>query len=132
MDRLRLVPVARGLSEFEARVVTARLGADGIVWELRGSGGIYPLGDVDVLVPDAEVDDARRLLTAAPDDPDGTDEPEVLPAGRRRWALAATLVGVGAFVALRILGSLAIGDDPVRCADRAAGLTPTTRLDCRP
>jgi hypothetical protein len=53
-------------SQFEARVVMARLGADGILTQLRGGGeGPYPLpGAVEVLVDASQADDARQLLLA--------------------------------------------------------------------
>ena len=70
MEALRLVPVARGVSDFEARILTAQLGAEGIIWELRGADAVYPLGNVDVLVPMAELDEARTVLLPAGDDAD--------------------------------------------------------------
>lgn len=58
-----MVPVARDLSDFEAKVLTARLGADGIIWQLRGIvDGMYPLGGIDVLVPTNEYEEARAVL----------------------------------------------------------------------
>ncbi|MCL4413229.1 MAG: DUF2007 domain-containing protein [Actinobacteria bacterium] len=71
-------------STFEARVLAARLGAEGILTELRGaSDGPYPLPwPVDVLVPAGELEAAREILLGdqvdaifdassppAPDDP---------------------------------------------------------------
>jgi len=51
---------------FEARVVMARLGADGILTQMRGAGdGPYPLpGPVEVLVVADQADEARELLLA--------------------------------------------------------------------
>jgi len=51
---------------FEARVVMARLGADGILTQMRpGGDGPYPLpGPVEVLVEAAQADEARQLLLA--------------------------------------------------------------------
>jgi Putative prokaryotic signal transducing protein len=53
-------------SLFEARVVMARLGADGILTQLRGGrDGPYPLpGPVEVLVIADQADEARQLLLA--------------------------------------------------------------------
>jgi hypothetical protein len=57
--------VAQDLTDFEAKVVTARLGADGILWELRGIvDSMYPLGGIDVLVPLDELEAARHCLVA--------------------------------------------------------------------
>ena len=50
-------------SPMEARVLTARLGAEGIIWEVRGSvDGPLALGPIDVLVDADEFDAARELL----------------------------------------------------------------------
>jgi hypothetical protein len=52
-------------STFHARVIAARLGADGIVTQLRGSvDGPYPIGDVSVWVDEADAACARELLLA--------------------------------------------------------------------
>ena len=52
-------------SSFQAQVIAARLGADGIVTELRGAvGGPYPIGDVAVFVSDDGLEAARELLLA--------------------------------------------------------------------
>ena len=63
-----MVPVATATSSFEARVIAARLGADGIVWQFRGSldGPLGPLpgGQVTVLVVE---DDYEAALTAKAD-----------------------------------------------------------------
>jgi hypothetical protein len=50
---------------FHARVIAARLGADGIVTELRGSvDGPYPVGDVSVWVAEDDAECASELLLA--------------------------------------------------------------------
>jgi hypothetical protein len=111
MVHLRTVP-----DVFHARVIAARLGADGIVTELRGAvGGPYPLGSVSVWVTPADQEIACELLLA--------DELEALfdevpegwePAGSRRtvllgWtarqllAAVAVVVMLGAIVAGRLL-----------------------------
>jgi hypothetical protein len=53
-------------SMFEARVIMARLGAEGILTQLRGAGdGPYPLpGTVEVLVIADQAGEARELLLA--------------------------------------------------------------------
>jgi hypothetical protein len=52
-------------SAFHARVIAARLGADGIVTQLRGNvDGPYPIGDVSVWVDEEDADCARELLLA--------------------------------------------------------------------
>jgi hypothetical protein len=62
---VRLVPVAVDCGAFEARIIAARLGAEGIVWTLRGADGVYPVGGTDVLVFEQDVDRARELLALA-------------------------------------------------------------------
>ncbi len=52
-------------SGFQARVLAARLGSEGIVTQLRGAvGGPYPVGDVLVYVDEDDVGLARQLLLA--------------------------------------------------------------------
>lgn len=48
---------------FEAQVLAARLGADGILWQLRSLvGAPYNIGGVEVLVPANQLAEARDLL----------------------------------------------------------------------
>jgi hypothetical protein len=50
---------------FQAKVVSARLGSVGIVTSLRGGvDGPYPMGDVQVLVDESDLELARQLLLA--------------------------------------------------------------------
>ena len=51
-------------STFEAHVLAARLGAAGIIWQLRGADSVYPVGTIDVLVSADDADTARELLLA--------------------------------------------------------------------
>jgi hypothetical protein len=61
-----MVPLTTVGSSFEARVVMARLGADGILTQSRGGGdATYPLpGPVQVFVVMDQADEARELLMA--------------------------------------------------------------------
>lgn len=63
-DSLRHLTTVQG--SFHGRVLAARLGAEGIVVELRGmSEGPYPLqGAVEVFVCEAQLDLAREILLA--------------------------------------------------------------------
>ena len=66
-----MVHLTTASSAFEARVRSARLGADGIVTELRGGAmdNVYPLpGEVDVYVSVDDFELARDLL-AMPEEP---------------------------------------------------------------
>ncbi len=87
-----MVRLLTTLDQFEARVLVARLGAEGILWELRGGhDGPYPMGPVHVYV---EADDLARaqdlvaLTTELPAEDDG-------PAPTLRTPLALVLVVVG-------------------------------------
>jgi hypothetical protein len=59
---VRLVTVN---SSFHARVIAARVGAEGILTELRGNlDGPYPMGDVHVYVSEEDLPSATELLMA--------------------------------------------------------------------
>ena len=46
-----------------ARILVAHLGAEGLVWQLRGNvDGPYPVGPVEVLVEEDHVELARQLV----------------------------------------------------------------------
>jgi hypothetical protein len=65
MPDLEMVPVMMAGDSFEARVIAARLGSEGIVWQLRGNvDGPYPIGEVEVLVDADDYELARALLLA--------------------------------------------------------------------
>lgn len=108
---LHMVPLVQSVTTFEARVLAARLGVEGIVWELRGGSSIYPVGWVDVLVAEADLDHARELLlldelAAVLDDAAVEDQPVGAAAGpdRSSWWFGATLVVLtGGFLLMRIL-----------------------------
>ncbi len=74
-----MVPVATVTSSFEARLLAARLGAEGVLWELRPPvDGPYPVSPVQVLVAATDEALARELLVVdpLPDDVDlEVDEP---------------------------------------------------------
>jgi hypothetical protein len=108
---LRLVPLAQGLTDFEAKVLTAQLGAEGIIWQVRGVvDSVYPLGDIDVLVPADELDVARPLVQASRSGAAGDlsiDEDErggAGPAFRGTWWFGAALIGLATtFLLMRML-----------------------------
>jgi hypothetical protein len=107
-----MMPVATAGSSFEARVIAARLGADGIVWQFRGSldGPLGPLpgGVVTVLVVEDDYEAARELLLADEIDSIETTHLGAAPAPSataRRWWIVAGLAMVIVFTLAR-LGSL--------------------------
>ena len=92
---------------FEARVLAARLGAEGIVWSLRGGhDGPLALGTVDVLVDADDYSAARDLLASDPAwdgelaAPDATPERET--TGRDLLILLVVAAGVVIFALLRM------------------------------
>ena len=89
---------------FAAKVVAARLGVEGIVWELRGGvDGPYPFGPVQVFVTEADLAEAQAVLAAvSPLDEEEADRDEVDAAGRRNRH--TVLVGAGA-ISLLALGA---------------------------
>ena len=65
MSPAPLVHVRTVPTTFHARVIAARLGAEGILTQLRGNvGGPYPIGDVSVWVAEEDADVASELLLA--------------------------------------------------------------------
>jgi len=101
---MRLVRLTTCADAFEARLVAARLGAEGVVWSLRGShDGPLSLGAVEVLVDADDLATAREIL--------GTDVEELAPedaaperetTGRDVLLAVAVLVGVALFAVARM------------------------------
>ena len=95
------MPLTRVPDSFHARVLAARLGSEGILTQLRG--GIdtpYPMGDVAVLVAEADLELARELLLvdeieSAFEEVERDERPiaRLLPP----WAVALVLLGLGLF-----------------------------------
>jgi hypothetical protein len=122
-----MVPLTTAASPIAARILAAHLGAEGIVWQLRGDvDGPYPVGPVEVLVPADDLELARELLAAEPiadpiegelaDDltngevPGTTelDSPTPGPSGSQRsrrqlWVAVVGVVLVAAFMLGRIV-----------------------------
>jgi hypothetical protein len=94
-----MVPVCRVRDQFEAQVLVARLGAAGVVAQLRGAGvdTVYPMGSIEVLVPEEELSFATELLGDVSDDP--------APTSLRRWH-TATAVAVVAMLLLTVIARL--------------------------
>jgi Putative prokaryotic signal transducing protein len=89
----RMVTVTSVTDPMTARILAARLGAEGIVWQLRGDDGVYPLGPVELMVEEGDAATARALLgEESPDDV----EWRVSSARwrRRRLVIAAVLVAL--------------------------------------
>jgi hypothetical protein len=100
-----MVPVRKVSDQFEARVLAARLGAEGIVAQLRGGGidGPYPMGLIEVLVSEGDLPAARELLLV--DDVESAfDEGRVVDEGRD--AVHAARVRL---LAITVLACLVLG-----------------------
>jgi hypothetical protein len=102
-----MVPVRKVTDQFEARVIAARLGSEGLVTQLRGGGidGPYPMGQIEVLVAEDDLETARELLLA--DDVesafDGVDRDEAPALVRPRVVALLVLVCLVATTLLRIV-----------------------------
>jgi hypothetical protein len=101
-----MVRLATVTSSFHARVIAARLGAEGIVTDLRGNiDGLYPVGDVHVYVDEVDLDEAKELLMvdeveSAFDDTD--DDPPPGGAPRELWLVVAAIFGIAAVIFTRM------------------------------
>lgn len=98
--RVQLVRLTTCADGFEARLLAARLGSEGIVWSLRGAhDGPLAIGTVDVLV---ERDDLAAAIEMLGDDSGfdlaGDDvEPERETTGRDVLLALAVLLAVALF-----------------------------------
>ena len=64
-----MVPLTTAANPLAARILAAHLGAEGIVWQLRGNvDGPYPVGPVEVLVPADDLEVARAVVASADSD----------------------------------------------------------------
>jgi hypothetical protein len=100
-----MVRLATVTSSFHARVIAARVGAEGMVTELRGNlDGPYPaMGEVHVYIAEDDLPSAQELLMAdevesAFDDPDGTRD---LPTSPALWIVVATILALAAIFFVR-------------------------------
>jgi hypothetical protein len=116
-----MIVVATVSTRFEADMLAAKLGAHGVLWEIRSRELVpvsHPIGFLDVMVPAGEEDAAREVLS--PDAlpvirPDGTtvedhrpERPPLNPTLRtlRIMLAAGLLVPVGVFLALWVADAL--------------------------
>jgi len=75
-----MVPLTTAANPLAARILAAHLGAEGIVWQLRGNvDGPYPVGPVEVLVPADDLELARAVVASAEPDPVAVADEETGP-----------------------------------------------------
>lgn len=98
-----MVRLATVTSSFHARVIAARVGAEGMVTELRGNlDGPYPMGEVHVYVAEDDLPSAQELLMADevesafenPDDSFDLPRPAL-------WIVVATILALTAVLFVR-------------------------------
>ncbi len=112
----RMVLLTTVGSSFEARVLAARLGAEGVLWELRGADGPYPIGPVHVYVAEDDADVARAVVLTVDDhcgDGAGPTRPGDLRAPLGLWLVLLAILAVAAVGLVR-----AVTMEPVRIAER--------------
>ena len=107
-----MVHLATLSSSFEAQLVAARLGAEGVLWQLQGPvGGPLPLSDVSVLVDEKDLLRAREILLL--DDLGDLGDQGVLDhaddrpserGDRRRGVAVAMVAGVVVLAITRTIG----------------------------
>ncbi len=102
----------------EARIIAARLGSEGVVWELRGGvSGPYPMGPIHVFVDEADLELASELMALA-DETDG--EADAGRAPLALWLVVAIIVAVSVFG----IGRVAFGSGMT--PDAPAPTTPSS------
>jgi hypothetical protein len=101
MPEVRMVRLLTTYDVFEAKLLAARLGSEGVLWELRGGvDNAYPLGPVHVYVDEADLSVAHDVL-----EPVAVDEPDAdIPAAVKRSAVAlvASVLVLGLLVVISL------------------------------
>jgi hypothetical protein len=99
-----MVRLATVNNAFHARVIAARVGAEGIVTQLRGNlDGPYPMGDVHVFVEETDLPTAQELLMADEVESAFDDEADVaLDRGAPQlWLVLGTIFALAAVLFAR-------------------------------
>lgn len=112
-EPVRMVLLTTVGTTFEARLLAARLGAEGVLWELRGASSLYPVGPVHVLVDAADADVARDVVLStpevtAPSDTTGStwcppDRPIDLRTPVGLWLVLAAILAMAAVGLVRVV-----------------------------
>jgi hypothetical protein len=104
MEPSRMVRLTTVNSSFHARVIAARVGAEGIVTQLRGNlGGPYPMGDVHVFVEESDLPTAQELLMADEVESAFDEDGEVALDGGapQLWLVLGTILALAAVLFAR-------------------------------
>jgi len=100
-----MVRLATVRTTFHARVIAARLGAEGIVTDLRGNvDGMYPMGDVHVFVTEDELPEAQELLLVDEVESAFDDDADLDGVGgtpRELWVFLVAVIVVAAVLFAR-------------------------------
>jgi hypothetical protein len=116
-----MVRVATLHDRIEAQIVAARLGSEGVLWELRGGlAGPYPMGPVHVYVAEDDLDVATDLLTLGAPDDDQVEPSKRSPAAL--WLLLLAIVAASLFGIARV--AFGSGVSPSPSPSVPAGSTP--------
>jgi hypothetical protein len=101
VQELRMVHLTTAANAFEARVIAAHLGAEGVVWELRGAvDGPLAFGTVEVFVDADGYDTARDVVLG--DQPERPVIERRETTGRDVWMAALALVALLLFAVVRM------------------------------
>jgi hypothetical protein len=108
-----MVVVRSVATRFEAELIGAKLGAHGVLWEIRSRQLVtttHPIGWLQVLVPAEELDDAEEVLAPDPEaDADlgvDRDVPPQRPRLTPAMQLLRVLLGIGLLLPLSVLAVL--------------------------
>ena len=105
MQQTRMVRLTTVGTSFHARVIAARLGAEGILTDLRGNvDGLYPVGVVYVYVDQEDLPEAQEILMV--DDVesafDEADDRPDLGTPKALWLVLGAVLGIAAVTFARL------------------------------
>lgn len=102
MPPSRMVRVTSVGDPIEAHIIAARLGSEGLLWELRGGVHPYPVGPIHIYVEEHELGVATEIINLSADQPDGSAGGDSARAPLALWLVVLAVVAVAVFGILRI------------------------------